>query len=251
VHHPGPADQEGHATVHLTPREQERLQLFTVAELARRRRARGHRLNAPESIALICDEILEAAWDGLSLDEVIEAAGRVLTMDDVMDGVADIVTTVQVEALFPSGTALVAVDRPIGPGSSAEPPGSPDAGGRPTGPGTAEPPGAVRTADAPGPGAVRTADTLGPGAVRTADTPVEINVGRPRITLTVRNTGDRVVYVSSHYPLHEVNQALEFDREAARGLRLDIAAGTALAFAPGEERAVVLVPSRHTSEERA
>ncbi|MCQ4208922.1 MULTISPECIES: urease subunit gamma [Streptomyces] len=196
--------------MHLTPREQERLQLFTVAELARRRRARGRRLNAPESIALICDEILEAAWDGLSLDEVIEAAGRVLTADDVLDGVADIVTTVQVEALFPSGTSLVAVDRPIGPGS-AEP----------------------------------------PGAVRTGPEPVEINVGRPRTTLTVRNTGDTVVYVSSHYPLHEVNQALELDREAARGLRLDIAAGTALTFAPGEEREVVLVPASRKTQERA
>ncbi|MET8468250.1 urease subunit gamma [Streptomyces sp. NPDC006422] len=199
--------------MHLTPREQERLQLFTVAELARRRRARGRRLNAPEAIALICDEILEAAWDGLTLDEVIETARRVLTADDVMDGVPDMVPTVQVEALFPSGTSLVAVDRPIGP-----------------------------------------AATEGPGAVRTAEEPVEINVGRPRTTLTVRNTGDRVVYVSSHYPLHEANQALELDREAARGLRLDIAAGTALAFEPGERRDVVVIPARHKalpSEERA
>ncbi|MFG2891321.1 urease subunit gamma [Streptomyces sp. NPDC048248] len=196
--------------MHLTPREQERLQLFTVAELARRRRARGRRLNAPEAIALICDEILEAAWDGLSLDEVIEAAGRVLTADDVMDGVADIVTTVQVEALFPSGTSLVAVDRPIGLGG-LEP----------------------------------------PGAVRTADEPVKINVGRPRTNLTVRNTGDKIVYVSSHYPLHEVNPVLELDREAARGLRLDVAAGTALAFAPGEERDVALVPASRKSQERA
>ncbi|WP_328630483.1 urease subunit gamma [Streptomyces sp. NBC_00356] len=199
--------------MHLTPREQERLQLFTVAELARRRRARGRRLSAPEAIALICDEILEAAWDGLSLDEVIETAERVLTVDDVLDGVADIVTTVQVEALFPSGTSLVAVDRPIGP-ASAE----------------------------------------GPGAVRTAEAPIEINVGRPRTTLTIRNTGDRVVYISSHYPLHEANQALELDREAARGLRLDIAAGTALAFEPGEKREVVVIPASRktrTTQERA
>jgi urease subunit gamma/beta len=196
--------------VHLTPREQERLQLFTVAELARRRRARGRRLNAPEAIALICDEILELAWDGLSLDEVVEAAGRLLTAEDVMDGVPAMIPTVQVEALFPSGTSLVAVDRPIHPGP-----------------------------DTP------------PGAVRTAAEPVEINASRPRTTLTVRNTGDTVVYVSSHYPLHEVNQALALDREAARGLRLDIAAGTALAFAPGEEREVVLVPAARTSQERA
>ncbi|GGT22240.1 urease subunit gamma [Streptomyces atratus] len=192
--------------MHLTPREQERLQLFTVAELARRRRARGRRLNTPEAIALICDEVLEAAWDGLGLDEVIEVGRSVLTEADVMDGVADIVTTVQVEALFPSGTALVAVDRPIGPG---------------------------------------TPDTA-PGAVRTASDPVRINEGRPRTTLTLRNTGDRTVFVSSHYPLHEVNAALELDREAARGLRLDIAAGTALAFEPGESREVSLIPlSRH------
>ncbi|MHB9756901.1 urease subunit gamma [Streptomyces sp. BYX5S] len=203
--------------MHLTPREQERLQLFTVAELARRRRARGRRLNAPEAIALICDEILEAAWDGLGLDEVIEVAERVLTVDDVLDGVADMVTTVQVEALFPSGTSLVAVDRPIGPAS-------------------AEGPGAVRTADAP---------------------PVEINVGRPRSALTIHNTGDRVVYLSSHYPLHEANQALELDRETARGLRLDIPAGTALAFEPGERREVVVIPASHrdrtprSPEERA
>lgn len=202
--------------VHLTPREQERLQLFTVAELARRRRARGRRLNTPEAIALICDEVLEAAWDGLSLDEVIEVGRSVLTEADVMEGVPDIVTTVQVEALFPSGTALVAVDRPIGAGTPES----------------------------------------APGAVRTAPDPVLINEGRPRTTLTVRNTGDRTVFVSSHYPLHEVNEALELDRTAARGLRLDVAAGTALAFEPGESREVSLVPlSRHPhhapSEERA
>ncbi|WP_328909156.1 urease subunit gamma [Streptomyces sp. NBC_00234] len=202
--------------MHLTPREQERLQLFTVAELARRRRARGRRLNTPEAIALICDEVLEAAWDGLSLDEVIEVGRSVLTEADVMEGVPDIVTTVQVEALFPSGTALVAVDRPIGAGTPAS----------------------------------------APGAVRTAPDPVLINEGRTRTTLTVRNTGDRTVFVSSHYPLHEVNEALELDRTAARGLRLDVAAGTALAFEPGESREVSLVPlSRHPhhapSEERA
>ncbi|MDQ8702719.1 urease subunit gamma [Streptomyces sp. LHD-70] len=202
--------------MHLTPREQERLQMFTVAELARRRRARGRLLNAPEAIALICDEILEAAWDGLSLDEVIEVARRVLTTDDVRDGVAAIVSTVQVEALFPSGTSLVAVDHPIKAGGPAAQSG-------------AEP----------------------PGAVRTGETPVEINVGRPRTTLTVRNTGDTVVYLSSHYPLHEVNRALDLDREAARGLRLDIAAGTALAFEPGEEREVVLVPASRKTQERA
>ncbi|GAB2819546.1 urease subunit gamma [Streptomyces daliensis] len=197
--------------MHLTPRETERLQLFTVAELARRRRARGRRLNAPEAIALICDEVLEAAWDGLSMAEVIAAGRAVLTEADVMEGVPAMVPTVQVEALFPSGTALVAVDAPI-----ASAPDTPEAPGAP-----------------------------GPGAVCTAPEPVRVNEGRPTLALTVRNTGERPVYVSSHYPLAEANAALEFDRAAAAGMRLDIAAGTALVFAPGESREVPLVTARH------
>lgn len=198
---------EGRETVHLTPRELERIQLFTVAELARRRRARGRKLNAPEAIALICDEVLEAAWDGLTLDEVIAAGRKVLTEDDVMDGVPQMVTTIQVEALFPSGTSLVAIDHPI-----------------PTVGGSGEP---------------------GPGAVRTAPDPVLINTGRLRSRLTVRNNGDRTVYLSSHYPLAEANAALELDREAAAGMRLDIPAGTALSFEPDAVREVDVVTARH------
>ncbi|MCH6162505.1 urease subunit gamma [Streptomyces marispadix] len=210
--------------MHLTPRENERLQLFTAAELARRRRSRGRRLNAPEAVALICDEVLEAAWDGLSMDEVIAVGRSVLTEDDVMEGVPALVPTVQVEALFPSGTALVAVDAPIAASAGAKPAG---AGGAGTG-----------TADAP-----RTAADP-PGAVCTAADPVRINEGRRRMRLTVRNTGDRPVYVSSHYPLGETNAALSFDREAAAGMRLDIPAGTALVFEPGGVREVDVVEAR-------
>jgi urease subunit beta len=72
--------------------------------------------------------------------------------------------------------------------------------------------------------------------------PVEINVGRPQVKLTVRNTGDRPVQVGSHFHFFEVNRALEFDREKAFGRRLDIAAGTAVRFEPGDERQVTLVP---------
>ncbi|MFE1934499.1 urease subunit gamma [Streptomyces sp. NPDC059474] len=196
--------------MHLTPRELERVQLFTVAELARRRRARGRLLNAPEAIALICDEVLEAAWDGASLDEVIEAGRSLLTVDDVLEGVSALVGTVQVEALFPSGTSLVAVENPI-------------------------------TGGGEGPA---------PGAVRPAAEPVAINAGRPRLRLKIRNNGDRTVYLSSHYPLAEANSALELDREAAAGMRLDIAAGTALAFEPGTEREVGLVAARHDGDEQ-
>ena len=79
------------------------------------------------------------------------------------------------------------------------------------------------------------------GYVLTAD-PVEINIGRPRVKLTVRNTGDRPIQVASHFHFFEVNRALEFNREQAFGHRLDIAAGTAVRFEPGDERDVTLVP---------
>jgi urease subunit beta len=75
-----------------------------------------------------------------------------------------------------------------------------------------------------------------------ADTPVEINVGRPRITFTVRNTGDRPIQVGSHFHFFEVNRALDFDRPQAFGHRLDIPAGTAVRFEPGDEKHVTLVP---------
>jgi urease subunit beta len=81
-----------------------------------------------------------------------------------------------------------------------------------------------------------------PGEIVCGDEPVELNPGRPRTTLTVVNTGDRPVQVGSHYHFTQVNDALEFDREAARGHRLDVPAGTAVRFEPGVAREVILVP---------
>ncbi|WP_315926545.1 urease subunit beta [Mesorhizobium sp. SP-1A] len=81
-----------------------------------------------------------------------------------------------------------------------------------------------------------------PGEVVTLDGDIELNQGQPVVTLKVANTGDRPIQVGSHYHFHEVNAALSFDREAARGMRLDIAAGTAVRFEPGQERDVNLVP---------
>jgi urease gamma subunit len=97
----------------LTPRELERLQLFSAAELARKRRARGVRLNYPEAVALLCDEIIEAARDGKTMEEAMEVATTVLRRADVMDGVADMLEKLQVEALFTDGMKLITVYDPI------------------------------------------------------------------------------------------------------------------------------------------
>ncbi|WP_456605998.1 urease subunit beta [Blastococcus sp. SYSU DS0617] len=181
----------------LLPEEEERLQLFLAAELARRRRGRGLRLNHPEAVALICDEVMEAARDGRSYAEALEVGSTVLGPDDVLDGVPELLDRVQVEALFDEGTVMVTLYFPLGGGGS-----------RVEGP--------------------------------TAD--VEINPGRERVTVEVTNTLDRAVQVTSHYHFFEANRGLRFDRAAAFGMRLDVAAGTAVRFEPGDRRPVDLVP---------
>ena len=97
----------------LTPRERDKLLLFTAALLAERRRARGLKLNVPEAIALISAGILEGARDGKTVAQLMGDGKTVLGRDDVMDGVAEIVTEIQVEATFPDGTKLVTVHQPI------------------------------------------------------------------------------------------------------------------------------------------
>ena len=97
----------------LTPRELDRLTIFTAAELARRRRARGLKLNHPEATALICDEVMEYARDGNSYQDTLEFAASVLSRDDVMDGVPELVDPIRVEASFSDGTKLVFVRNPI------------------------------------------------------------------------------------------------------------------------------------------
>jgi urease subunit gamma len=99
--------------MHLTPREQEKLMLFTAGELARKRRARGLKLNHPEAVALIASELLEGARDGRTVAELMEAGTKVLTRDDVMEGVPEMIHDVQIEATFPDGTKLVTVHQPI------------------------------------------------------------------------------------------------------------------------------------------
>jgi urease subunit gamma/beta len=190
--------------VHLTPKEIDRLLLFQAAELARRRRGRGLRLNYPEACALISDEICEGARDGRSVAEMMELGAGILSTDDVLPGVDALMGTLQVEAFFDDGQKLVTVHSPIRPGREPVEPGA-------------------------------------PGEVITAEGEIELSAGRETATVSVANVGDRPVQVGSHFHFFEVNRALRFDRARAFGMHLDIAAGTAIRFEPGDERAVDLV----------
>lgn len=191
----------------LTPTELERLTIFTAAELARKRRARGVKLNFPEATALICDEILEGARDGRSVADLISWGSTILTTDDVMPGVPEMSHMIQVEAVFPDGTKLVTVHDPIRPGPGDTGASVPDI----------------------------------PGEIRAAEGRIELNAGRRKAGLLVLNTGDRPVQIGSHFHFFEVNKALDFDRAAAFGMRLDIPAGTAVRFEPGQSKQVELV----------
>jgi urease subunit gamma len=97
----------------LTPREQEKLLLYVAADLARKRRTRGLKLNVPESIALVSEAMMEGARDGKTVAEVMSLGREVLSREDVMEGVPELVTLVQVEATFPDGTKLVSCHDPI------------------------------------------------------------------------------------------------------------------------------------------
>jgi urease subunit gamma len=99
--------------MNLTPREKDKLLLFTAALLAERRKARGLKLNHPEAVALISAAILEGARDGRSVAELMSEGRRVLTREDVMPGIAEMIPEIQVEATFPDGTKLVTVHQPI------------------------------------------------------------------------------------------------------------------------------------------
>jgi urease subunit gamma len=99
--------------LHLTPREQEKLLLSYAADLARRRQARGLKLNYVEAVAILSAEVMEAARDGKTVAEIMSAGTKILTRDQVMDGVPEMIHEVQVEATFPDGTKLVTLHDPI------------------------------------------------------------------------------------------------------------------------------------------
>jgi len=188
----------------LTPREKDKLLVAMAANVARRRLERGVKLNYPEAVALITDAVVEGARDGKTVAELMQSGAQVLSVDQLMDGVAEMIHDVQVEATFPDGTKLVTVHEPIR-------------------------------------GVSRTPAVVA-GEVVTPEGEIELNKGRPTVTIRVANTGDRPIQVGSHYHFFETNPALSFEREKALGMRLDIAAGTAVRFEPGQSREVTLVP---------
>jgi len=192
--------------MHLTPGETEKLLLAVAGMVARDRLERGVRLNHPETVALLSTWVIERARDGVGVAELMEAGRHVLTSDQVLPDVAELLHDVQVEATFPDGRKLVTIHDPI----AHEP-------------------------------------VDGPGALRLADGVLEINADRgadERATLVIVNTGDRPVQIGSHLHLPDANAALEFDREAARGFRLDIPSGTSRRFEPGASREVPIVSLR-------
>jgi urease subunit gamma/beta len=188
--------------MHLTPREKDKLLIAMAAMVARRRLERGVKLNYPEAIALISDFIVEGARDGKTVAELMESAAQVIAPSQVMEGIAAMIHEVQVEATFPDGTKLVTVHKPIR----------------------------------------GVADQLIPGEIFSAPGDITLNEGRASIALSVANTGDRPIQVGSHYHFFETNPALDFDRALAKGMRLDIAPGTAIRFEPGQTRQVQLIP---------
>ena len=196
----------------LTPTELERLTIFTAAELARRRRAKGLKLNYPEAVAIITDEILEGAREGRSVADLIGYGSTILSTDDVLSGIASMMNIIQVECVFPDGTKLVTVHEPIRPA-----------------PGTQ-------------------ADPEHPGRITAVDGSIDLNAGRRSVALKARNTGDRPIQIGSHFHFFEVNKAMEFDRAAAFGMRLDIPAGTAVRLEPGAWKEVKLVTLGGRSE---
>jgi urease subunit gamma len=101
--------------MHLTPREKDKLLIAMAADVARKRLARGVKLNLPEAVALITDHVVEGARDGRSVAELMSSGGSVLTEDQVMEGISAMIPDVQVEATFPDGTKLVTVHQPIRP----------------------------------------------------------------------------------------------------------------------------------------
>jgi urease subunit gamma/beta len=189
--------------MYLSPTEEDRLRIFTAAELARRTRADGVQLSAPEATALICDEMHRAARAGGTLEAVLAAGRSAVSADDVMDGVPALVSEIRMEVLLDDGRRLVVLRDSL-------------------------------TRDASGQ----------PGETRHPERDIAFGAGKPRLHIRVTSRSSRPIRVSSHYPFWRANPRLHFDRAATEGYRLDIPAGAAVRWAPGETKEVDLVALR-------
>lgn len=212
----------------LAPRDVDKLLLHNAGVVAQKRLARGVRLNYPESVALIATQLLELIRDGRSVAELMDLGRTLLGRYQVMDGVPDLVHEVQVEGTFPDGTKLVTVHHPI----------VADHGDLEL---------ALYGSFLPVPDRARFATApqqIGAGEILVGDGEVVLNEGRPTREIVVTNTGDRPIQVGSHCHFVETNRALAFDRSELRGMRLDIPAGAAVRFEPGEQKTIRLVVAR-------
>ena len=213
--------------MHLSPREIEKLLLHNAGFLAQKRLARGLRLNHPEAVALIATQILEFIRDGKSVADLMDLGRQFLGRNQVMAGVPEMILEVQAEGTFPDGSKLVTVHHPI-----ASEDGDLEL--------------ALYGSFLPVPDgqsfrAKATDLDFEPGAYLISEGELTLNEGRETATLKVTNLGDRPVQVGSHYHFIETNNQLRFDREKAFGKRLNIPAGTAVRFEPGETKTVQLV----------
>ena len=188
--------------MYLSPADEERLRIFTAAELARKLLARGLPLNAPEAIALTCDEMHLTARAGASYDDVAAAGRAAAPPGPLLPGVAGLVDEISLEVLLGDGTRLVVLRDPW-----AEP----------------------------------VEDGEAPGAIQTAEGDVELHAGLEHRRLLVRNSSAKPVRVASHFPFWRANPRLEFDRDAAAGCRLALPSGHSVRWDPGEAKEVELI----------
>lgn len=257
--------------MHLTPHEQERLLIHVAADVAQKRRDRGLLLNHPEVVALLTVHVFEAARDGKTVSDIMDSGRRLISRAEVMHGVPEMIKSVQVEATFPDGTKLVTIHDPvpeaaegleIHPGKVEHPqpprkPGSPvdcdDSGNSSVG--CDEYDDTASRYDAIYFNVHLDGDTQGDSLQKNATT----LPGPGKTKIKVKNESDRPIQVGSHYHFAEVNPGLKvvgieipagqtvpsdgslWDCNAAKGRRLNIAAGTAVRFEPGDECCVELV----------
>src|SRR6185436_4649609 len=212
--------------MHLSPRDLDKLLLHNAGFLAQKRLARGLRLNYPESVALIATQILEFIRDGKAVADLMNTGRQMLGRRQVLPGIPEMIHEVQVEGTFPDGTKLVTVHHPI----SLED-------------GDLEL--ALYGSFLPLPDFSVFADIpeteVIPGSYDILRGEITLNQSRESISLQVTNLGDRPIQVGSHYHFIETNSSVQFDRSKAYGKRLDIPAGAAVRFEPGDTKIVNLV----------